>query len=60
MWVQFQVSFSAIYGFKRQAIIRWPTYGIGKYSVIFNVHKSQIRPRPYLKLEVHECGDRHR
>ena len=34
MWVQFQVSFSAIYGFKRQAIIRWPTYmyGIGKYT----------------------------
>ena len=26
MWVQFQVSFSAIYGCKRRAIIRWPTY----------------------------------
>ena len=32
MWVQFQVSFSAIYGFKRQAIIRWPINGIGKYT----------------------------
>ena len=27
-------SFSAIYSFKRQAIIRWPTYGILKYGSI--------------------------
>ena len=43
MWVQFQVSFSAIYGFKRQAIIRWPINGIGKYtSVITTCHSKQL------------------
>ena len=33
VWIRLQVSsFSAIYGFKRQAIIRWPINGIGKYT----------------------------
>ena len=32
MWVKFQVSFNTFYGFKRQAIIRWPINGIGKYT----------------------------
>ena len=53
MWVQFQVSFSAIYGFKRQAIIRWPTYGTCKYTgvaTIFQVGGGALRALGFITM----------
>ena len=45
MWVKFQVGFNTFYGFKIQAIIRWPTYGTGTptvYTVMWSMNGPHV------------------